>query len=196
VPPPGPSSGVPSVDYGLWLDLEPALQLHLRAGVVGTGEWPRDFEANADVHTAASDTKGLPATATYTGTAQGVSARPTNDGPAAGTFMADVSLTAEFGPLDDSLDPPIGVLGGRITHFRSTSPGTAHVNPAWAVELTPPPEDPDGATFDRGGALVGGDFTGRWSGVAGPRNPTHARMGSMAASGWTSPTGWRQASTA
>jgi len=168
----GTHTAVPSVDYGLWLDLEPALDLHLRAGVVGT----KDSEANADVHTAADTTTGLAAIATYTGTAAGLSARPTNAGPAAGTFMADVEMTARFGPLagdplPEGAPTPIGALGGRITHFRSTSPGPAHVNPAWAVELTPPPDNPDGATFDRGGALVGGDFTGRWSGVGWTAEP-------------------------
>ena len=127
----GTHTRVDYVDYGMWLEDAgteevPQLNLRLLAGLVGPS---REGDLGMDTVV----TSPLAATATYSGTAKGLSARTDSEGTSAsGHFEADVSLNATFGTAP--------TLDGTIDAFRSANPagrGTAHVNDAWSATLDP-----------------------------------------------------------
>jgi len=161
---------VPHVDYGAWLAGETTLRLNLLAGVVGPDA---NHYKTVDVTTAHDDQTNsfarnglLPATATYTGDAQGLAARTDSDTGlvASGHFTADVELNATFGA-----NP---TLGGTIDTFRSadpTDPTPAHVNPDWAATLVD--SDLTSGTVDRGTVSGTGVNGGEWTGVAWGTDP-------------------------
>ena len=170
---------VPFVDYGMWLEGDTTLILRLLAGIVGPQESVDDLGTVVDVHGVRDrDNPHLDATATYSGTAKGLSARRTDGVTASGHFEADVSLSATFG-ADATLE-------GRIDNFRSADPegqGTAHVNSDWRADLDSSPladrnlGDTDGNPntpdeMEEGGRVVKGTVSGpgstsgEWSGVA------------------------------
>ncbi len=170
---------VPFVDYGMWLSDEGTLSLNLLAGIVGPQKSADDLGTEVDVHGVRTrDNPNLVATATYSGTAKGLSARETDGTTASGHFEADVFLSATFG-ADATLE-------GRIDNFRSADPegqGTAHVNSAWSAKLDSSPladrnlGDTDGNPntpdeMEEGGRVTGGTVSGpggtsgEWSGVA------------------------------
>ena len=110
-------------DYGMWLtgnDAAPVLETRL--GLIDTAGTAR----TGDLTTVG--------TATYSGTARGLSARRTGDGDAAttasGHFTANVTLNATFGAAPR--------IGGTVTGFTSadsTAQGTAHVSTDWTIDL-------------------------------------------------------------
>ncbi len=154
------------VDYGMWLsDTGGSLTLSLLAGVVGPQSGTDDLGTVVDVTTGSRTNS-----ASYRGTAQGLSARQTDGTTASGHFEADVKLDATFGSA--------ATLTGTIDNFRSANPaeqGTAHVSSEWSMGLdsetlaqrTNPDIDSDSMTPFAG--VVNGDFTaglaGNWSGV-------------------------------
>ncbi len=164
------------VDYGLWMSDEGTLSLNLLAGVVGP-QGAGDLGTDVDVTTAHNDQSStlarsglLPPSATYSGTAAGLSAITDREGTSAsGHFTADVKLTATFGA-----DP---MLGGTIDNFQSADPdrqGTAHVGTDWVLTLdqtglTAFDHDNDGtgeaSTAHTGGRLINGGISG--DGVTG-----------------------------
>jgi len=160
----------PYVDYGAWLTGDTTLRLNLLAGVVGPAARGQNDYKTVDVTTPHDDPGTLasndllPATATYTGDAGGLAARTDSDTGvvASGHFTADVELNATFGA-----NP---TLGGTIDNFRSTSPGTAHVNPDWAATLNE--GDLTSGTVGRGTvATETGVNGGDWAGVAWGTDP-------------------------
>ena len=116
------------VDYGMWLTGDPSsLGIEARLELVGPDALGRGTVA-VDVTTPNTPSNNLAATATYSGTARGLSARTTGGETASGHFQADVSLSATFGASP--------TLGGTVTNFRpEAGQGTAHVNPAWSLTL-------------------------------------------------------------
>ena len=139
-------------DYGMWLEGTDAVPvLRTRMGLAGT-----DAEAagTGDLSTAG--------TATYSGTARGLSARTVNEVTASGHFEADVSLSATFGASP--------TLGGTVRNFRAEAgQGGAHVGP-WSIDL--PATGPRAGTGDIRNAPfgnVGADgnpTAGGWSAYA------------------------------
>ena len=108
-------------DYGMWLtgtDAAPVLET--RMGLV-----------DPDGAAPGSGDLATPGSATYNGTAHGLSARTAsgeNPVTASGHFTAAVRLDATFG------DAP--TLGGTVTNFRGVSgQGSAHVNTGWTIDL-------------------------------------------------------------
>ncbi len=170
---------VPFVDYGMWLEGDTTLTLNLLAGIVGPQKSADDLGTEVDVHGVRTrENPNLAGSATYSGTAKGLSARETDGTTASGHFEADVFLSATFG-ADATLE-------GRIDNFRSADPegqGTAHVNSAWSAKLDSSPladrnlGDTDGNPntpdeMEEGGRVTGGTVSGpggtsgEWSGVA------------------------------
>ncbi len=188
----GTHTRVDYIDYGMWLadvgsDGAPALGLSLLAGVVGPQEAVDDLGPTVNVFGVRDrDNPNLAASATYSGTAKGLSARTDSEGTSAsGHFEANVELKATFGAD--------ATLGGTIDNFRSANPagqGTAHVNDAWSATLDPTalnvwdhdgspltdhdnnPNTPDLGTPDAGGQVTGGTISGNnvvsgeWAGTA------------------------------
>ncbi|MCY4326912.1 MAG: hypothetical protein OXC53_04935 [Rhodobacteraceae bacterium] len=111
-------------DYGMWLtgtDAAPVLET--RMGLV-------DPDGNAP----GSGDLTTPGSATYNGTAHGLSARTSsgeNPVSASGHFTAAVTLNATFG------DAPM--IGGTVTNFQQPvrDQGSAHVSSAWTINLRP-----------------------------------------------------------
>ena len=188
---------VPFVDYGMWLSDQGTLSLNLLVGLVapeqrkwnratrsyGGGENDVGLRTEVKALGTRDDNRpdvdeGLAMSATYSGTAEGLSARETDGTTASGHFKADVSLTAKFG-ADATLE-------GRIDNFRSADPagqGTAHVNSDWSADLASSPltadidigdvdnnpNTPDAVTGGKvtGGTVSGPDGTsGEWAGIA------------------------------
>ncbi len=166
---------VPHVDYGMWLS-EPSddtLSLNLLAGIVG----PYDHREAVDVttphgapgNTVARNDRLATNSASYSGTARGLSARSRDGSTASGHFTADVKLQATFGA--DAM------LGGTIDNFRSADSegqGTDHVSDDWSLTLDATPlgpydHDSNSGTPPIGGGVDGGAIsgsgTGEWSGV-------------------------------
>ncbi|MCY4260710.1 MAG: hypothetical protein OXC91_10670 [Rhodobacteraceae bacterium] len=134
-------------DYGIWLtwdstqgtDPDDGRQtgdlarfgINARAWLIGPEEQSR---REIDTETPATPTNQLAASATYRGTARGLSARSQYQGSeyvtTSGHFLADVEMNATFGAS--------ATLGGEIDNFRSADPanqGTDHVNSAWSITL-------------------------------------------------------------
>ncbi len=158
---------VPYIDYGMWLtEVDGAPVIHHRAGYVG----PDSLTARGrlDVTEPANDVNGLAASATYSGTAQGLAARRAGQAVASGHFHADVELNAVFGAD--------ATLGGTIDNFRSADPaaqGTNHVNSGWVINLrtgriTDTGEVETGTENlpDNGRFAADGKATGQWSAFA------------------------------
>ena len=155
------------VDYGMWLagDDEDDFDIQARAALIGPDSSSR---ATPNLTTRASGRNNLGFdSATYSGTARGLSARSqykeSEYVTASGHFLADVELTATFGGTP--------TLGGTIDNFQSADPagqGTDHVNPAWSLDLQGWSLDTgDGAgglgTFDDGDAETQEAARGHWS---------------------------------
>ena len=109
-------------DYGMWLEgTDAAPVLRTRMGLV-----------DPDGAAPGSGDLTTPGSATYNGTAHGLSARTAsgeNPVTASGHFTAAVRLDATFG------DSP--TLGGTVTNFRGVSgQGGAHVG-SWSIDLRP-----------------------------------------------------------
>ena len=151
-------------DYGMWLIWDPTQATDLarigvatRAGLVGPNAFSR---SGFNLAAPATSQNGLAATATYSGTARGLSARTVNEVTASGHFTADVTLNARFGvPIADPGDGPAreGRLGGTVDGFTPVAgQGGDHVNPAWSL------------TLEEGGLVAGGVIrTGTVGGVTG-----------------------------
>ena len=169
-------------DYGMWLIWDPTQATDLarigvatRAGLVGPDAFSR---SGFNLAAPATSQNGLAATATYSGTARGLSARTTTSGgdstTASGHFTADVTLNARFGvPIADPGDGPAreGRLGGAIDNFRA-APGQDddHVDPAWSL------------TLEEGGLAAGGVIrTGTVGGVTGHWRAPRPRSAGRAA---------------
>ena len=109
-------------DYGMWLEgTDAAPVLRTRMGLVDPGG---AAPGSGDLTT--------PGSATYNGTAHGLSARTTTAGEtrvtASGHFTAAVRLNATFG------DAPM--IGGTVTNFQGVSgQGNAHVGSDWRIDL-------------------------------------------------------------
>ena len=153
-------------DYGMWLIWDPTQATDLarigvasRAGLVGPDAVSR---SGFNLAAPATSQNGLSATATYSGTARGLSARTVNEVTESGHFTADVTLNARFGvPIADPGDGPAreGRLGGAIGNFRAApGQGDAHVDPAWSLTLEEGGLAADGEI--RAGTVDG--VTGRW----------------------------------
>ena len=147
------------VDYGMWLtgDNENNFDIQARAALIGPDSSSR---ATPNLTTRASGRNNLGFdTATYSGTARGLSARSQYKGSnyvtASGHFLADVELTATFGGTP--------TLGGTIDDFRSADPANSdHVNPAWSLDLQGWSLDTNDAAGGFG--TFGGDAAkGHWS---------------------------------
>ena len=148
-------------DYGMWLEGSDAVPvLRTRMGLAGT-----DAEAAGTGELTSTD-NGLATSATYSGTARGLSARTATSGgdstTASGHFTADVSLSATFGASP--------TLGGTVRNFRAEAgQGGAHVGP-WSIDL--PATGPRAGTGDIRNAPfgnVGADgnpTAGGWSAYA------------------------------
>ena len=146
-------------DYGMWLtDTGSGIDVEAGAALIGPDPTGR---GNVDLTTPGDAVNRLAASATYTGTARGLSARSQYRGSdyvtASGHFTADVSLSATFGGSP--------TLGGTIGNFQSADPdaqGTDHVNPAWSLTLegwSPASGDAAGGR----GAFGGDAALGHWS---------------------------------
>ena len=135
------------VRYGYWL---------YETGVnVGVTVLSQAFTAYiGDISSAASDT--LPGTATYKGSALGLSALKTytageHTGQRSGQFTADVTLNAKFGASRE--------LGGTVDNFMGNA-----VDDDWSVELQ---KNADNVYFWVSGGVAqgaGGSRTGTWQG--------------------------------
>ncbi|MCY4304920.1 MAG: hypothetical protein OXC62_09120 [Aestuariivita sp.] len=135
--------------YAVWLSGDdpeaPTLNIHR-----GPGDGSLALGSTADLTAPDTDADNpLPASATYSGTAGGLSTRLT-DGKAtsSGSFTADVKLTAKFA------DAP--TIGGTINNFKGDA-----VNTAWSLTL------PDATVFalatDTAGTFnVNGNTTGNF----------------------------------
>ena len=131
-----PSETALYADYGMWLEgTDAAPVLRTRMGLVDSG-------GTAGTVDLTTTDNGLAATATYSGTARGLSARTTGTGDdattASGHFTADVSLSATFGASP--------TLGGTVRNFRAEAgQGGGHVGP-WSIDL--PATGPRAGTGD------------------------------------------------
>ena len=148
------------VDYGLWLvDDGSMIDIAARAGLIGPTPGDR---VNPDITTLADAVNNLgDDTATYSGQAQGLSARSqykdSDYVTASGHFTADVELNARFGTTPS--------LGGTIDNFRSVDPdnqGTDHVNSDWSITLRNWTTS-SGDTRGGRGTFAGDAVTGHWS---------------------------------
>ena len=152
-------------DYGMWLtDTGSGIEVEARAALIGPDPTGR---GNVDLTTQGDAVNRLAASATYSGTARGLSARSqykdSDYVTASGHFTANVELNATFGGTP--------TLGGTIGNFRSADPdaqGTDHVNPAWSLTLegwSPASGDAAGGlgTFDDGDAGTRETAEGHWS---------------------------------
>ena len=120
-------------DYGMWLTEDGStLDIQARAALIGPDPAGR---ATPNLTSRANGQNNLGFdSATYSGTARGLSARSRYAGSdyvtASGHFTADVELNATFGGTP--------TLGGTIDNFQSADPanqGSDHVNPAWSLTL-------------------------------------------------------------
>ncbi|MCY4260542.1 MAG: hypothetical protein OXC91_09805 [Rhodobacteraceae bacterium] len=154
-------------DYGMWLTGtdEDTFDIQARAALIGPDPASR---ATPNITTRANGRNNLGFdSATYSGTARGLSARSRYEGAsyvtASGHFLADVELNATFGGTP--------TLGGTIDGFRSADPanqGRDHVNPAWSLTLqgwSPDSTDATGGlgTFADGDPDTQETARGHWS---------------------------------
>ena len=154
-------------DYGMWLegDRNVELDVQARAALIGPDSASRAIP-NLTSRADGRNRLGFDS-ATYSGTAHGLSARSRYEGSeyvtASGHFTADVELNATFGGTP--------TLGGTIDNFRSAdtaNQGGGHVNPAWSLDLhgwSRASGDAAGGlgTFDDGDADTDETARGHWS---------------------------------
>ena len=153
------------VDYGMWLVDGDPIDVQARAALVGPDPASRAIP-NLTSRADGRNRLGFDS-ATYSGTAHGLSARSRYEGSeyvtASGHFTADVELNATFGGTP--------TLGGTIDNFRSAdtaNQGGGHVNPAWSLDLhgwSPASGDAAGGlgTFDDGDGNTDETARGHWS---------------------------------
>ncbi len=145
----GTYEAVSYLDYGMWLSGDDDnLVLHRRIDLVGpSNTGGLDFGTNT----------ALAGSATYTGDAQGLSARTSGSRTASGHFTADVELTATFGE-------PASITG-TIDNFRpAAGQGSDHVNRNWSIDLlSPVPGTPSGRVA---GLVTNTNGIGKWGWTA------------------------------
>ena len=119
------------IDYGMWLtegDGASDVDINFALDIIRPNRF--DVTFGLDVTTVGNSINNLATSATYSGTAQGLSTRVTEGQTASGHFDADVTLNATF-----NANPR---LSGQINNFRSADPsnqGTDHVNSGWNIRL-------------------------------------------------------------
>ena len=151
------------VEWGMWLtEANTTLRLNRHVGL-GAGLALGTAAGTNYTLVEGTTANGLADEASYSGAAQGLSAKVTGEGDdavtASGHFLADVSLIAEFGAMP--------TLQGSVDSFRTADPdqGTAHVSGDWELILAGDAGSfADGTTNPTNVRLTGAD--GAWNAQA------------------------------
>ncbi len=152
------------VEWGMWLtEANTTLRLNRHVGL-GAGLALGTAAGTNYTLVEGTTANGLADEASYSGAAQGLSAKVTGEGDdavtASGHFLADVSLIAEFGDKSTTLQ-------GSVDSFRTADPdqGTAHVSGDWELILAGDAGSfADGTTNPTNVRLTGAD--GAWNAQA------------------------------